>query len=307
MDSMSICGKDNTITVEYPVIDVRATGSTVTLSKCILSNISISASYPVIRSTGTKGDGTVSLGLLTIIDTSFSDIKRTSGYGSVFSFQTQENTHCLSNLSFTRCTSGNGGAIYATTSNSYELILPNCTFDSCTATSGYGGGLYVSMTKNAKVKLVGGELKNCQATKGGGIYLKIEGQPTELLLEGMTYTGNSGRTLYVESGDYINEENFPAFLMCDQKEEAYGKIGNDDEKSLVEIFGLCKEEGVDDIDDVIIDEECASGGDPLCIHAVTVGFVTDIFWQLSVRSSSPVMIIFYCFSPRNDHANLLLL
>ena len=34
---------------------------------------------------------------------------------------------------------------------------------------------------------------------------------------------------------------------------------------------------LDDIDDFIIDEECASGGDPLWIHAVTVVFVTDIF------------------------------
>ena len=252
LQDMKIYGKDTGIQTGYSLIDARRNGSKLTITHSEISNITlVNTNYPLIFSSSDKGVGDI-----TVTNTIFTNIIHTDYNGSVFSFNSYEKAICLGNLTFISCSANRGGAIY---SEYKDMQLSSCSFVNCTAQN--GGAIYWSpSTTPSSTKVVFSELTFCnnQAEGGNGHDIYVSGyQAGKGCFEGcVSYTqksstlyNNGGTTTYID----IKNEDCP----CD--------IDNSGRSCL------------DDIDDVIVDEECVNGGDPLYIHGVIVVFVTDVF------------------------------
>ena len=217
---------------------------------------------------------------IVVEDSQFEDI---SGSNSVFHYRPGHSSVSLSRLSFARCTSsGDGGAVF-----SYHagMKISSCSFANCAANN--GGAIYWRPQESPSGQLTSLTFCNNEASSGSGHDIYVTGYTADSACfsacisytrQSSTLYNNRGTTTYIE----VKNEDCP----CD--------IDNSGRSC------------VDDIDDFIVEEECARGGDPSRIQGMIVVFVTDVFWQLSIRSISTVMIL-SIVSVINDHTTTLLL
>ena len=125
-------------------------------------------------------------------------LSETSGNGPLYTFELCTFTS-LSN-------SGNGGAITCSaSSNSYwkpQLIIKQCSFNSCKSSSGYGGGVYAGGLSSFLVEKT--SFTNCNSTTQNGGGLAFSSSTCLPLLSDTTFISCYARNFY-SSADYADD------------------------------------------------------------------------------------------------------
>ena len=119
---------------------------------------------------------TVCGGQLTLSgNNTFHWIKRESGNGGVFEFTTIDSNQTISGVTFTSCSSENGGAISSILSSDHKLSLSSLSFESCTTTSN-GGALYIDggdVFSDSTLFFFDIPFISCNATIGSNLYVSV--------------------------------------------------------------------------------------------------------------------------------------
>ena len=110
----------------------------------------------------------------------------TGSGGGISALLSSDASLTLSSLSFTSCTSLNGGAFYCSNTDTSTLTVTSLTLTSCNAE--VGGGMNILLA-GGKTKIEGGSVNGCSSDgSGGGVRISVTNAEGVVEMDGMNFT-----------------------------------------------------------------------------------------------------------------------